>query len=323
MQITRTLRRGSSGRDVFFLQELLLEMSLFTGTPDGFFGATTEQAVRAFQRARGLRVDGIVGPQTRAALLSKPTPTPVPTAVWQLVELLPTAEATLARGVAAVNLSLGQLHVLAENLPPPEIFGTRFVGYRAWLVTAERHPLVSIRLENCPGTETWISSGGVTTPVHHATAVIVTAEPDMVTVPTGSEVLGGLLAAAMPVTDVALEPTTIARGATGFGFINLQHGIFLVFTSGMPDPAAFGTDPGVGRVLNAFGTALVETLTSTRIFLGQLQHCLPGVWVGLFRFEPVAADVVEVFAMVAGHLPPTVPVVILRGVIAIPKKPLG
>jgi hypothetical protein len=39
---------------------------------DGVFGPITERAVKRFQRSNGLLVDGIVGPQTRAALGLEP-----------------------------------------------------------------------------------------------------------------------------------------------------------------------------------------------------------------------------------------------------------
>ncbi|NNC59752.1 MAG: DUF3380 domain-containing protein [Erythrobacter sp.] len=58
------LRRGARGRAVRRLQELL-EI-----TVGGHFGPATEAAVRAFQRARRLSADGIVGPQTWASLAS-------------------------------------------------------------------------------------------------------------------------------------------------------------------------------------------------------------------------------------------------------------
>ena len=62
------LRRGSKGPDVVRLQQQLAASGFDPGGADGSFGAKTEAAVRAFQTARGLSVDGIVGPKTWAAL---------------------------------------------------------------------------------------------------------------------------------------------------------------------------------------------------------------------------------------------------------------
>jgi hypothetical protein len=59
-----TVRRGDRGAHVANVQRLL---GLAT---DGIFGPKTEQAVRAFQQQRRLKVDGVVGPQTWAALTS-------------------------------------------------------------------------------------------------------------------------------------------------------------------------------------------------------------------------------------------------------------
>lgn len=57
-----TLRRGATGELVDQIQEKV-EVSV-----DSKFGPKTEAAVRAFQRAHGLVPDGIVGPNTWAAL---------------------------------------------------------------------------------------------------------------------------------------------------------------------------------------------------------------------------------------------------------------
>jgi peptidoglycan hydrolase-like protein with peptidoglycan-binding domain len=65
-----TLRRGSRGPDVVKLQQQLSAAGFNPGAADGIFGAKTDAAVRAFQTARGLAVDGIVGPKTWAALAS-------------------------------------------------------------------------------------------------------------------------------------------------------------------------------------------------------------------------------------------------------------
>lgn len=71
----RTMRRGSHGFDVEFMQRLLVRADTrehadypFFGS-DGRFDSETDRAVRAFQRRHpGLVVDGVVGPQTWSAL---------------------------------------------------------------------------------------------------------------------------------------------------------------------------------------------------------------------------------------------------------------
>ena len=55
------LKKGSTGEAVRQLQRALKELGYDPGEVDGDFGAKTESAVQAFQRDRGLDVDGIVG----------------------------------------------------------------------------------------------------------------------------------------------------------------------------------------------------------------------------------------------------------------------
>jgi lysozyme len=57
-----------SGPAVKALQRRLAALGFDPNGIDGVFGAGTDAAVRAFQAARGLTVDGIVGPATQAAL---------------------------------------------------------------------------------------------------------------------------------------------------------------------------------------------------------------------------------------------------------------
>ncbi|MFZ5441782.1 MAG: peptidoglycan-binding protein [Myxococcota bacterium] len=59
---------GSSGSSVRQLQQRLKAAGFNPGGVDGQFGARTQAAVRAYQRARRLEVDGKVGTQTMRAL---------------------------------------------------------------------------------------------------------------------------------------------------------------------------------------------------------------------------------------------------------------
>jgi cell wall-associated NlpC family hydrolase len=91
------VREGSRGASVSQLQNLLKNKGFNPGPTDGIFGPKTKAAVLAFQRAQGIEVDGIVGPQTwgklRGAGGSRPAPAPsAPTN--------PTTPGPAARGTA-------------------------------------------------------------------------------------------------------------------------------------------------------------------------------------------------------------------------------
>ncbi len=75
----RILRLGDRGSQVSVIQESLAVAGFRSGS-NGIFDLATQDAVRRFQQTKGLAVDGIVGPQTRAALpaIGGPNPVSVP-----------------------------------------------------------------------------------------------------------------------------------------------------------------------------------------------------------------------------------------------------
>jgi peptidoglycan hydrolase-like protein with peptidoglycan-binding domain len=68
-----TLRTGDHGAAVTVLQQRLNRAG-HTVTVDGWYGVTTESAVRAFQRSRDLVEDGIAGSRTQEALFGTVDP---------------------------------------------------------------------------------------------------------------------------------------------------------------------------------------------------------------------------------------------------------
>jgi hypothetical protein len=62
-------RLGSKGDEVKRIQKKLKGLDLYRGPIDGDYGGGTYGAVKAFQKNRGLKVDGIVGPNTWKALM--------------------------------------------------------------------------------------------------------------------------------------------------------------------------------------------------------------------------------------------------------------
>lgn len=66
---------GSTGQEVRRVQWRLLQWGYYDGRVDGVYGYETYKAVKEFQWKNGLRVDGVVGPETKRAL-GFPVPKP-------------------------------------------------------------------------------------------------------------------------------------------------------------------------------------------------------------------------------------------------------
>jgi peptidoglycan hydrolase-like protein with peptidoglycan-binding domain len=65
---SRTMKRGDRGWDVAAMQYILARRGYPPGAIDAVFGPMTDTALRNFQRALGLSVDGLAGPATIAGL---------------------------------------------------------------------------------------------------------------------------------------------------------------------------------------------------------------------------------------------------------------
>jgi peptidoglycan hydrolase-like protein with peptidoglycan-binding domain len=83
----RTLKKSAKGEDVYWLQMKLKELGYYNGTVTGGYYGGTINAVKAFQKANGLKADGIAGETTQNAIYANvlatpaPVPTPTPTPV--------------------------------------------------------------------------------------------------------------------------------------------------------------------------------------------------------------------------------------------------
>lgn len=86
------LKRGVCEAAVVVLQKVLATHGFDPGSKDGIFGPTTERAVLAFQRAKGLEADGVVGPKTWNAL-GMTAPRSFPVAGGSVKAILPALHA--------------------------------------------------------------------------------------------------------------------------------------------------------------------------------------------------------------------------------------
>ena len=110
-----TLRKGDKNEYVKELQSDLLMLGYNLGTygpnkdgVDGSFGQKTEDAVKDFQKANGLAVDGVVGKNTWAALDAATAPQP---------EIEPAPEPEKLYTVSIMHLRKDQSDALANEYP--------------------------------------------------------------------------------------------------------------------------------------------------------------------------------------------------------------
>ena len=105
------LRQGMSGSTVRALQQALTSAGYNPGGTDGVYGPNTANAVRAYQKANGLSVDGIAGAQTLGHLTSSH-----PSTVSAPKPVLPHAVISDANPGEGYNVTGGGYHSTAPSV---------------------------------------------------------------------------------------------------------------------------------------------------------------------------------------------------------------
>ena len=122
----RTLRWGMAGDDVARLQQALQSLGYYAGAVDGRFGVQTRSAVMAFQRARGLPVDGVAGPVTLGALGGCENDARTMSTIASAEGFTPAH--LLTRDATTENV-LGAIADAARRLEPGDFFLLTYAGH--------------------------------------------------------------------------------------------------------------------------------------------------------------------------------------------------
>jgi len=146
-----TVRTGSRGADVKTLQTMLNTVANAKLGVDGIFGTNTRNAVRKFQSANGLSVDGICGPKTWAKLTAQynaavapPSATPsAPSTSYPMVQ-------NGSRGSAVRTLQTMLNALQGAGLKVDGIFGS---GTKAAVIKFQRAN--SLSADGICGPKTW------------------------------------------------------------------------------------------------------------------------------------------------------------------------
>jgi cell wall-associated NlpC family hydrolase len=168
------LEAGSHGVAVTTLQKALKSAGFDPGSADGTFGPDTDAALRRFQAAKGLDVDGVTGPATWRALRGTPsgddsftsTGTPAPGATTTVTPPAPGASGDLRQRILSIAQSqIGTLEATNRNdgavLKYPHAFGRGSEAWCAdfvsWVNTQAGNPMNDA---SCPNLEHKLAAKG-------------------------------------------------------------------------------------------------------------------------------------------------------------------
>jgi peptidoglycan hydrolase-like protein with peptidoglycan-binding domain len=210
----RAIQTGRNGFDVVFLQVLLAQLGFYGGRFTGYYDAATRAAVVAFQAARHIAADGVVGPATFYQLgTGNQVPAPRPLAVaWPpsappaQVSVCSVALVTLTSdlhpyGEAShvVNETEGfeSLDVVGNLLPDPSTFGSQYGQYAFTLTDPSTGQVIeNVLMTPTPdATGDWAGSfsPGVKS-IPHGVVTVYPTPAGSATGPYGPAVLAGDLA---------------------------------------------------------------------------------------------------------------------------------
>ncbi len=111
MEFTRILKRYLVGEDVRYVKDKLVELGYLAKATHNRYGNDTWRAVKAFQAANGLEIDGVVGPLTWAALFAdQPQPVPSVDVPGWIAE---PARTEIAQALAATSAKRREICLMA------------------------------------------------------------------------------------------------------------------------------------------------------------------------------------------------------------------
>ena len=124
-----TLKNGSRGEEVQKLQQALISLGYLKGTADGVFGNKTENAVRAFQKAKKLNVDGLAGKKTQELLYAAASGKSTGTASESSSASSGSASSNASSGSASSNTSASSGSA-SSNAGSGSLFGGNYATIR-------------------------------------------------------------------------------------------------------------------------------------------------------------------------------------------------